>query len=430
MGNRVFNNAMWIIVCRIIQSCLALIVGMLTARYLGPSNYGLINYASSVVAFVVPVMYLGLNSILVQELVNTPENEGVILGTSITMSLISGVLCIIGVSAFILIANRGEYETFIVCLLYSGILFFQAFDLLQYWFQAKLLSKYTSLTMLFAYFLVSIYKIILLIMKKNIYWFAISNVIDYIIIAVLLLTIYLKLGGQKFSISLKKGRYLINRSKYYIISGLMIVIFTQTDKVMLKIMLNDSAIGYYSAAVTCAGLSSFVFSAIIDSARPSIFEGAKISVEKFRINMIRLYSIVIYMSLAQSVIMTFFASPIVEILYGQQYVATAGVLKLVVWYTTFSYLGYVRGIWMLVEEKQKYLLIINVSGAIANVILNFSLIPYLGMNGAAISSIITQFFSNVVIGFLIKDIRPNNKLMVKALSPKYAIDIAKMLIKR
>ena len=74
--------------------------------------------------------------------------------------------------------------------------------------------------------------------------------------------------------------------------------------------------------------------------------------------------------------------------------------------------------------------IINVSGAIANVILNFSLIPYLGMNGAAISSIITQFFSNVVIGFLIKDIRPNNKLMVKALSPKYAIDIAKMLIKR
>ena len=284
--------------------------------------------------------------------------------------------------------------------------------------------------MLFAYFLVSIYKIILLIMKKNIYWFAISNVIDYIIIAVLLLTIYLKLGGQKFSISLKKGRYLINRSKYYIISGLMIVIFTQTDKVMLKIMLNDSAIGYYSAAVTCAGLSSFVFSAIIDSARPSIFEGAKISVEKFRINMIRLYSIVIYMSLAQSVIMTFFASPIVEILYGQQYVATAGVLKLVVWYTTFSYLGYVRGIWMLVEEKQKYLLIINVSGAIANVILNFSLIPYLGMNGAAISSIITQFFSNVVIGFLIKDIRPNNKLMVKALSPKYAIDIAKMLIKR
>ena len=88
--NKVFNNAKWIIVCKIAQALLQLLIGMLSARYLGPSNYGLINYAKSLVAFVGPFTQLGLNATLVRELVETPEKEGEIMGTSLLMSLMSG----------------------------------------------------------------------------------------------------------------------------------------------------------------------------------------------------------------------------------------------------------------------------------------------------------------------------------------------------
>lgn len=417
MKNKIIRNASWIIICRIAQSVLTLVIGMLTARYLGPSNYGLINYASSIVSFVTPIMYLGLNSILVQEIIQNPNQEGEILGTSIVMSLGSAVLCIIGVVSFALVANAGETETLIVCALYSILLIFQAVDLVQYWFQAKLMSKYTSITMLCAYLVVSIYKIFLLATGKNIYWFALSNVIDYAIIAISLLIIYKKYGGSKFFFSLQTGKRLISRSKYYIISSIMTVVFTQTDKVMLKIMLDDAATGYYSAAVTCAGVSSFVFSAIIDSARPTIFQSAKLCKEQFELNMTRLYSVVIYLSLAQSLFMTILAQPIINLLYGNQYTATANVLRLVVWYTTFSYIGAVRGIWMLAEEKQKYLLVANVLGALANVIVNAILIPRYGMFGAAFASIATQFFANIGIGYIIRPIQRNNILVVRALNP-------------
>ena len=197
----------------------------------------------------------------------------------------------------------------------------------------------------------------------------------------------------------------------------MTVVFTQTDKVMLKIMLDDAATGYYSAAVTCAGVSSFVFSAIIDSARPTIFQSAKLCKEQFELNMTRLYSVVIYLSLAQSLFMTILARPIINLLYGNQYTATANVLRLVVWYTTFSYIGAVRGIWMLAEEKQKYLLVANVFGALANVIVNAILIPRYGMFGAAFASIATQFFANIGIGYIIRPIQRNNILVVRALNP-------------
>ena len=429
MKNKVVKNASWIIVCRIAQSALTLLVGMLTARYLGPSNYGLINYATSLVAFFVPVMYLGLNSILTQEFVTHKERTGVVLGTSITMSLISAVLCMIGSVSFVMIANRNETDTIIVCLLYSTILIFQAVDLIQYWFQSKLMSKYTSIVMLIAYALVSVYKIWLLITQKSIYWFAVSNALDYLIIAAALLVIYKRLKGPKMSVSFSEGKRLLSRSKFYIITNLMVVVFSQTDRLMLKLMLSDEATGYYSAAVTSAAITSFIYSAIVDSARPSIYANAESNYEEFEKGMTRLYSVVIYMSLIQSLIMTIASDLIIQILYGSEYMPASAVLRLVVWYTTFSYTGLVRGVWLLAEEKQKYLVVINLLGALANVALNFMLIPYIGTMGAALASLITQIFSNFILGFIIKPIRRSNTLMIRALNPMVIIDTVKSLKK-
>ena len=68
-GNRVVKNAFWIVGAQVIKALLGLVISMFTARYLGPSNYGLINYAASIVAFAAPIMYLGLKNILGQEIV-------------------------------------------------------------------------------------------------------------------------------------------------------------------------------------------------------------------------------------------------------------------------------------------------------------------------------------------------------------------------
>jgi PST family polysaccharide transporter len=96
-----------------------------------------------------------------------------------------------------------------------------------------------------------------------------------------------------------------------------------------------------------------------------------------------------------------------------------------VWYVTFSELGSVRNIWILAEQKQEYLLGINVTGALANVILNLCLIPVWGAVGAAVASIVTQFFTNVIMGFVFKPLRPNNQLLVKGLNPKNTVDMVK-----
>ena len=142
---QVFNNAKWIIICKIAQSILQLIIGMISARYLGPANYGIISYAGSIVAFALPIMKLGMDAILVHELVEHPEKEGEIMGTALVLNIFSSFLCMGGVAIFALIANMGEVETIIVCILYSFSVYFAAVEMIQYWFQYKLFSKYSSI---------------------------------------------------------------------------------------------------------------------------------------------------------------------------------------------------------------------------------------------------------------------------------------------
>ena len=425
--NALLNNAKWMIACKAAQSLLQLVIGLLCARYLGPSNYGLINYAKSLVALVLPVMQLGMTSTLVHEFVNKPEKEGEILGTALVMQLVSSLFCTLMVLSIVLMVNPGETETIIVCILYSLSMFFQAAEITQYWFHSKLMAKYPSIMLVVAYIAVSAYKVFLLVSKKNVYWFAIAQSIEYGVIAAGLFVCYNKFKSSKLTVSFSTAKDLFSRSKYYIIASLMVVAFQNVDHIMLKTMMGDAENGFYSAAITSSVVVQFVYYAIMDSARPVILQCKKDSQEQFEKNMARLYSVIIYLALAQSLIFTIFGKLIILILYGRQYVASVPVLQILVWYLAFSYIGSIRNIWILAEEKHSRLWRINLCGVLANVVLNAMFISRWGACGAAAASLITQFFTNVVVGFIMKDIRPNNRLMLKGLDPRFVIQTGREL---
>ncbi len=422
LKNKVLKNASWIIICKVMQSVLNLVIGMITARYLGPSNYGLINYAASIAAFFLPLMRLGLTSTLVQEFVSRPEDEGKVLGTSLIMNIVSGILSVVGICSFCMVAHAGEKETVLVCVLYSFTLLFQAAEMTQYWFQAKFLSKYPSVISLVAYAVMSAYKIYVLAAEKSIYWFAITHVIESLIIAVLLLILYCRVATQKLGFSFSLAREMLSKSKYYIISGLAVIILQYTDKFMLKNMISDEVTGFYSAAVTCAGVTGFVYAAIIDSMRPQALKQKQVSTEKFEEHISLLYSVIFYLSLAQCLVTTVFAKPIIFLLYGEAYLPAVPVLQVAGWVVTYAYMGTVLSVWILGEHKDSSIVLLGIFGAGSNIILNLVFIPWLGAVGAAIASLISQFLKNIVYCFLVKSLRRNVVLMLRGINPKFVCE--------
>lgn len=423
--NKTTQNAGWLIGCKIVQSVLSFVVSSLTARYLGPSNFGTINYASSLAAFFSPLVSLGLSSTLVKEIVTKPDKEGESIGTALGLNIASAVFCIIGLISFVSVSSAGDTETILVCSLYSITLLAQGMEIIQYWFQAKLLSKYTAVIGIIAYAFVSAYKIFLLMTAKNVYWFAVSNALDYSIIAIALIAVYCKVGNQKLRFSLKRAKEMLSISKYCIVSNMMVTVFGQISIIILRHMIDESAVGFYSAAMSCALITQFVFSAVIDSARPSVFQVKKIDNALFELNIKRLYSIIIYMALAQSIGICLLSGRIVNIIYGASFVPTATILKVLIWYTPFSYIGPIRDIWILAEGKQNIMWVINLLGAINSIVLNIAFISLWGIMGAAVACLMTQIFTNVLLGFLLSPIRHANRLMFDSLNPKYIIGLIK-----
>ncbi len=426
-AKKVFNNAKWIIICKIAQSIIQLIVGMLCARYLGPDNYGLINYAASIVAFAMPVMKLGFDATLVQELVESPHKEKEIMGTSVTLNIITSCLCIGLVTLFAFLTNMGDTTVILVCFLYSLSILFAAVEMIQYWYQYKLMSKYSSLVMLGSYVVVSVYKIILLITAKSVYWFALSNSLDFGIIGFALIGIYLK-KGNGFAFSFERAKSMLNRSKHYILASLMIVVIQNTDHIMITTMVGTEKNGFYSAAITCTTIAQFVYIAIIDSFRPLILQNKKDNSPDYELNTARLYSITLYMAIVQCIVFTVFAGLIIKVLYGSEYLNSVAILRILMWYFIFSVMGSVRNVWILAEGKQKYLWIINLSGALFNIVFNGVLIPFYGACGAAFASLMTQFFANFVLGFIMKPIRYNNRIIIRSLNPVFLFRELKKII--
>lgn len=414
--NKELNNALWIIGGKVVQMTLSFVVSVLSARYLGPSNLGIINYVSSYIAFFSAFCTLGINGLIINDFVEHPDEEGTTIGTTILMRAVSSLLSGIMIVAIVSILDRDEPITIIVSVLCSFSLIFSVFDTINFWFQSRYQSKYSSLATLIGYIAVTIYKLILLICRKSVIWFALASSIDYAVIALALLIIYRRCNGPQFHFSIVKGKQLLGKSYHFILASMMVAIYGQTDKLMLKQMLSEMEVGYYSIATSVCSMWTFVLSAIINSIYPTIINLKKRGQEEaYRNKNIQLYTIVFYASISVSILFQFFGKPIVLILYGNDYAPSIPVLKIVTWYTAFSYLGVARGAWLVCENKHNYLKYMYVGAAVCNVLLNWSIIPIMGASGAALASLITQMLTSIIIPFCIPAMRENAVMMLDAI---------------
>lgn len=412
---KVAQNTIWIIAERIFQMIISLIVGALSARYLGPSNYGLINYGTSIVTFFLSIAKLGLENIIIKEYIENKNKNGEIIGTALVMRIISSLISICLIYILVTILKPNEELVKIITLIQSISLIFQSYEIIDYWFQSRLDSKYVSISKSIAYTLVSVYKIFLLITKKTVIWFAVSTTIDYIVIFIILIIIYKKTCNQKISFSKNTAKKLLKKSYHFIISGMFVTLYMQMDKIMIGNYLSEYYVGLYSAATTICTLWSFIPEAIINSMRPTIYESKKNNEQNYLNKLRLLYCIIFWMGILFSIIITIFSKLIITILYGKNYLLAQSSLIIVVWYTAFAYLGSARGVWIVCEEKNRYSKKYIMIGAIINLLLNYLLIPRFGIEGAAIATLISQAVVAIFAPLLYKETRISTKYMLEGI---------------
>ena len=415
INNRFLHNTGWIMFAQIYQMLLSLVIGVITARYLGATNYGTINYSISYVSFFSIACQLGLEGIVVKEIVANRKKEGLILGSSILMRFCAGILSVISVCLIVWAINPSDTVLLVVTFLQSLVLIFNAFNIIDCWYQSYLMSKVSTIVKCIAYTVMSVYKVILLITGRSVLWFAFSTSLDSLVIAVLFLILYKKQCKRKLAMNLEVAKDLFSQGYHLILSSLMAVVYSQMDKLMIGRIIDQTHVGYYSAATTICNMWMFVPQALTNSARPLIVELKSKDEQLYIKRLKQLNFVTFWIGFMFALFITIISNFIINLLYGIDYYQAREPLMLIIWSTVFSAMSYPRSIWMICEGNQNYTKHILIWGVIINLGLNSICIPLIGMNGAAFATIATEFMCCFIAPLFYKTTRVYVKYLLESI---------------
>lgn len=399
------GNVGWLLGGKIINMLLQFFVSLATARYLGPANFGTINYVAAYVSFFSSIASLGLSVIVIKDIATDTFDNNEVIWTSIWMRLITAVFSTVAIISLIYISNKSDPTIVLIAFLESLSILFSSFDTINYYFQAKLLSKWSSIAGVFSYLGMSLYRIYLLATGADVVWFAFASSIDTIFLTIFLLAFYIKIEGFHPVFNWDLGKRLLKESYHYLIAGLVSILYAQVDRIMIGNMLDNASVGYYSAALTISSLWSMIPIALIQSLSPVLYDIAKKDRKIFLRRLRQSYALLFWLNAIYSIIVCVFSKWIIIFLYGREYLAGTNALKIVVWYYGLSTLSTLNEVYLANDKKSKYVNVFCLSGLITDVVLNFLLIPNFGINGAAIATLITQIVIQIIMPFAFKDTR-------------------------
>jgi len=428
-----FKNTSWLFAEKILRMGVGLFVGIWVARYLGPEQFGLLSYAQSFVGLFAIVAGLGLDGVIVRELVNRPKKEKRLLSTAFVLKLFGAFFTLLILLFAISLTSNDAYTKKLVFIIASAVIF-KSFNVIDFYFQAKVMSKYVVFANSTAFLLSSIVKIYLLLHHAPLEAFAWVVLFDAVIMAIGYIYWYVKINKKNsffrhlyFDRSI--ARALLRDSWPLVLSGIALTIYLKIDQIMIKNMLDNNAIGNYAAAVRLSEAWYFIPVIIINTLFPAILKAKQVNHELYFQRLQYLYNLVVFISFIAAIFVSVFHEKIIVLLFGTQYSEASGVLAIHVWAGIFFSLSAASGKFLLAENYRFYQLFRYGIGAIVNIVLNIILIPTLQIKGAAIATLISIVITGFILDFFVAQMREIAFMKLKALMLMFVFDIKKYIIR-
>ncbi|WP_155866697.1 flippase [Colwellia sp. PAMC 21821] len=392
------KNTSWLLGEKILRMVVGLFVGIWVARYLGPEQFGLFSYAQSYVLLFSVIATLGLDGIVIRELVHNENQRERLLGTAFTLKLAGALLVIILLVVSILFHwNDSQTNWLIVIIAFATI--FQSLNVIDFYFQSQVLSKFVVYSNLLCLLISSLIKVTLILYEAPLISFAYVILFDSFILAIGLLYFYLKenLMIKSWRFEFPLARRLLRDSWPLIISSIVVTVYMKIDIIMLKEFLGEYEVGLYAASSRISELWYVVPVLVTSSLFPAILNAKKTDENIYNNRVRNLYKILIWMAIALSITVTLIGAYLMEFLYGSGYEGAADILIIQIWSSVFIGLLMVSNKWLLAENKTKFIFIRGSAGAVINVGLNYIYIPIYGVQAAAYTSLITLIFTTLLI---------------------------------
>ncbi|WP_429096039.1 flippase [Aeromonas media] len=396
------NNSGWLLFDKLVRMTLGLLVGAWVARYLGPAQYGELAYVLAYLAFFQAIALLGMDGIVVRDIVKDKECAGEILGSAFTLRIIAGSLCWLLAIIVMALMNGWQHNSVYITALAGSTLVFQVADTIDLWFQSQSQSRRTVLAKLIAYLISNGVKVILIINKAPLIAFAAVMALDAFAAAIGLVYAYQRFPCTQYWQPIKKRTFILLKESWpFILSGLSIIIYMRIDQIMIKELLGEQSLGIYAAVLPLSMLWSFIPMTLSVSLAPLVARKKKEGQDAYINTLSAIFRGFAVLGWLICIPVALISPYIVEVLFGPAYQSASLVLSIIIFCNLFINMGIAQSLWILNEGKSKLSLYKTLIGALTCIVANFTLIPVYGIYGAAVSAVLAQSVSTILANVLL-----------------------------
>ncbi|MDH5514060.1 MAG: flippase, partial [Gammaproteobacteria bacterium] len=388
-------NAAWLMLDKSLRLVIGVTIGIWIARYLGVQAFGQLSYAIAFVSLFSAVATLGLDKIVVRDLVRHPDLKDEILGSTFIAKLTGGAVAMgLTLICIRLIEPDDTLTQTMVSIIAAGMIF-QATDTADLWFQSRVQSKYTVFAKSSAFLLLSLVKVALILTGAGLLAFAWAALAEIVIASIGMLVTFRAVGNpfSQLRASAARAKQLLAESWPYLLSGLAIMLYMRIDQVMLGKLAGTAEVGLYSAALRLSEAWYIIPTIIVSTLMPAVTRAKSTSLDDYYLIQKRLFIGLAGIAYLVAIPMTIFSTPLITLLFGAEYSGAGPVLAIHIWAALFVFLGVATSPWVANEGLARYRLYCTAAGAALNIFLNYLLIPGYGALGCALATTLSYGFS-------------------------------------
>ena len=403
---KVVKNLVWAVVGKIVTLLGSLLVGIFVARYLGPQQYGLMNYVFSYIAVFQVFASFGLDSIEIREEAHRNNEKNKLIGTAFLLKILFAIITILLVILSVWIFEADNFTKWMI-LLYSFSMIMNSFGVIRNYFTSLVWNEYIVKTEIFRALIGAGIKVVLLLLHVPLVWFIVATLFDTVLIAGGYLASYQsKIDSiRKWQFDKTTAIYLIKQSFPLLLSGAAVVAYTKIDQVIIRNLLDTESVGYYSVADRFIEICLFIPTILSQTITPILVKAFSANQAEYDQKSQQFMNIMVWSTLILCVVICLIALPMVRYTFGTQYLLSVPILQIMVFKVVGNALAQSSGAMIIVESKQKYTLFRNMIGCGACIALNYLLIPHFGLKGAAYASILTSLCAGYLAHLVIPHYR-------------------------
>lgn len=413
----IFFNTIWMLFDKVFILLLNLFVTVKIANYYGKDNYGLYQYAISIVALF-EILVTFVDGRVVKKRYPSDNGNEIVWNATVARLFFSVVSLLAGcIYLFFLKESEGFNKIFII-LLINAIIINLRFGM-QSRYEYLLKSKKVIIASNIGLSLGGILQIIAVSFKLPIITIAIITVISsFLSLSIIYIQYradYGKMIGEKYNLELLKR--LVIESLPFAIAASCAIVYSRCDSIMIGNMLSKSDVGVYAIAVKMITVVQIAISPISESVYSKMIELYKYDKKQYAIRYVQVTSLLTWIYII-GVGISFLILPYAFHFLNKEYALAFPIYQVYVIGTFFMYNAALRAGHYTLIDRGNILMYSQMICVILNIFLNYILINLFGIYGAAYATVVTQgislFLSNL---FFKKEGREVFFWQVKALNP-------------